>query len=104
MMFYRGVLTFINATFINKKLHHHEGRLIIVECTLAGQNLTLINVYSPNNHSERKEFLKSISEHVDTKKVLFWEAISTSLKTQELTKRGGGETEMEPRPRLTCKK
>lgn len=39
------------------KIHQdNDGRLFKIDCTLSGIKFTFLNVYCPNNHTERKVF------------------------------------------------
>jgi exonuclease III len=49
---------------INKIHKDNDGRLIKVDCTLSNTNFTLINVYCPNDHTERKSFLENLVHQV----------------------------------------
>jgi exonuclease III len=49
---------------INKIHKDNDGRLIKVDCTLSNTKFTLINVYCPNDHTERKSFLENLVHQV----------------------------------------
>jgi exonuclease III len=42
----------------------NDGRVFKLECALADIKLTLINVYCPNDHVERKIFLENLTHHI----------------------------------------
>ena len=41
------------------------GRLISLKVEINDQKLQILNIYAPNNSSERKRFIKGLSEHLD---------------------------------------
>ena len=47
-----------------------DGRYIILDLTVNGNRIRLINIYAPNNPSDRVTFFKSIENYLVTNRAL----------------------------------
>jgi exonuclease III len=49
---------------VGKIYKDNDGRIFKLDCSLSDIKFTLINVYCPNDHIERKTFLENLTHHV----------------------------------------
>ena len=65
----RGVAILFQRNFAGKVLNHHsskDGRLLIVNIEFAGEIISLVSLYAPNNEYDRIAFFKAVTHLLKT--------------------------------------
>jgi exonuclease III len=85
---------------VDKIYKDNDGRIFKLDCSLSNIKFTLINVYCPNDHIERKTFSRKPNPyHVPQGHYVVLGVISTLLKTPPSIKLADAtETELPPDP------